>query len=109
MKPHSMFLREESVLPSGIDLSQEKFTENEKWISIRDTTAFALDIKVRAAGFIFLGYKMCLIAQQLCDCSFSEKVEEPFNAAEIQLITVKFYLGLWVATVMLITRHIQLG
>jgi hypothetical protein len=48
MKLHSMFLREGSVLPSGFDLSQETFIEN--WMSIRDTTAFALDVTVRAAS-----------------------------------------------------------
>jgi hypothetical protein len=117
VKPHSMFLREGSVLPSGFDLSQEKFIEN--WMSIRDTTPFALDIKVRAAGWHFFWVQDVLNSSALgrSEASASshaiarslKKVRDPFNAAEIQLIKVKRYLGFWVANVMLITRHIQIG
>lgn len=117
MKPHSMFLREGSVLPSGFDLSQEKFIEN--WMSIRDTTAFALDVKVRAAGWHFFWLQDVLNSSAAGRSEASarshaiarslRKIREPFNVAELQLIAVKRYLGFWVANVMLITRHIQIG
>ena len=117
MKPHSMFLREGSVLPSGFDLRQEKFIEN--WMSIRDTTAFALDIKVRAAGGHFFWLQDVLnssaagrseaLARSHAIVRSLKEIREPFNVAELQLITVKRYLGFWVANVMLITRHIQIG
>ena len=117
MTPHSMFLREGSVLPSGFDLSQEKFIEN--WMSIGDTTAFALDIKVRKAGWHFFWLQDVLNSSAAGRSEASarddaiarslKKVKEPFNAAELELITIKHYLGFWVANVMLITRHIQVG
>jgi hypothetical protein len=117
VKPHSTFLREGSVLPSGFDLRQEKFIEN--WMSIRDTTAFALDIKIRVAGWHFFWVQdvhnsSAVGRSEASASSYAivrslKKVREPFNAAEIQLITIKRYLGFWFATVMLITRHIQIG
>lgn len=99
-----MFLREGSVLPRGFDLSQEKYIEN--WMSIRDITAFAVDIKVRAAGWHFFWLQDVLnssgagrseaSARSHAIARSLKKIREPFNAAELQLITVKRYLGFWV-------------
>jgi hypothetical protein len=38
-----MFLRTGCMLPDGIDLRQEQFCE--KWMSVEDTTASALDVR----------------------------------------------------------------
>jgi hypothetical protein len=83
------------------------------------TTAFALDIKVRAAGWHFFWLQDVLNSSAAGRSEASarshaiarslKKIREPFNVAELQLITVKRYLGFWVANVMLITRHIQIG
>jgi hypothetical protein len=47
-----MFLRTGCMLPDGIDLTQEQFCE--KWMSVEDTIAAALDVKIRNAGWHFI-------------------------------------------------------
>jgi hypothetical protein len=52
MRQHSMFLRTSCLLPDGLDLIQEQF--GEAWMSVGDTIAFALDVRVRKAGWHFM-------------------------------------------------------
>src|SRR4051794_25699442 len=54
MKGHAIFLRKECLLPSGLGLIQKQFCES--WMSVEDTTAAALDTKVRRTGWHFMWF-----------------------------------------------------
>ena len=52
MKQHAIFLRTQCLLPSGLGLIQKRFCD--LWMSVEDTSASALDTKVRNRGWHFM-------------------------------------------------------
>jgi hypothetical protein len=115
MKPYSVFLRTECTLPDGIDLVQEQF--GEKWMSVADMKAAALDVIIRNAGWHFMwldGPCSRLSAGRTAESAVGKaivralnQVKSRFNAAELDSINVRKYLGFVVAKVTLHARHIQ--
>jgi hypothetical protein len=110
-----MFLRTECTLPDGIDLVQERFCE--RWISVADTTAAALDVIIRNAGWHFMwleGPYSRIGAGRTAESAIGKavalalnQVNGRFNAAELDSINVRKYPGFLVAKVTLHARHIQ--
>ena len=110
-----MFLRTGCTLPDGIDLVQEQFCE--KWMSVADTMAAALDVDIRNAGWHFMwleGTYSRLGAGRTVESAIGKavalalnQVNGRFNAAELDSINVRKYPGFLVAKVTLHARHIQ--
>ena len=110
-----MFLRTGCILPDGMELTQRRF--GEKWMSVENATAAALDVRVRNAGWHF----MCLqtahsrvgigrTAESATSKAMAlalKKTDVRFNAAELGLVKVTRYPGFHVARVTLHTRQIQ--
>jgi hypothetical protein len=110
-----MFLRTGCMLPDGIDLRQEQFCE--KWMSAEDTTAAALDVKIRNAGWHFVWLQDAYshfatggTAESAVSKAINlalHQVKGRFNAAELDSINVRKYPGFQVAKVTLYARQIQ--
>jgi hypothetical protein len=115
MNPHAMFLRTECVLPDGLDLIQERFCGT--WMSVKDTMAAALDVKVRNAGWHFMWLEDAYVrfgvgrtATSAIDkaiASALDRIKDRFNAAELESVSVSKYVGFWVAKMTLYARQIQ--
>ena len=110
-----MFLRTGCMLPDGIDLRQEQFCE--KWMCVEDTTAAALDDKIRNAGWHFMwlqdayshfatGRTAESAIGKAIDLALHQ-VKGRFNAAELDSINARKYPGFVVARVTLYARQIQ--
>jgi len=116
MNPHSMFLRTECVLPDGLDLIQEQFCGT--WMSVKDTMAAAVDLKVRNAGWHFMWLEAAYArfgvgrtATAAIDQAIAralDRIKDRFNAAELESVSVSKYLGFRVAKITLYARQIQL-
>jgi hypothetical protein len=110
-----MFLRTGCSLPHGFALLQETF--GEKWMSVVETTAAALDIKLRSADWHFMWlteehscWGVGQTAESACSNAIAQalkKVSQRFNAAELSQLRITKYPGFQVATVILQTRQIQ--
>jgi hypothetical protein len=115
MNPHAMFLRTECVLPDGLDLIQERFCGT--WVSVIDTTAAALDVKVRNEGWHFMWLegaysrfgvgRTATSAVDKAMASALARIKDRFNAAELESVSVSKYPGFWVAKIKLYARQIQ--
>ncbi len=115
MNPHAMFLRTECVLPDGLDLKQERFCGT--WMSVKDTMAAALDVKVRNAGWHFMWLedayarfgvgRTATSAIDKAIASALDRIKDRFNAAELESVSVSKYLGFRVAKITLYARQIQ--
>jgi hypothetical protein len=115
MKLSAIFLRTGCILPHGMELIQKRF--DEKWMSVENATAAALDVRVRNAGWHF----MCLqtahsrvgigrTAESATSKAMAlalKKTDVRFNAAELGLVKVTRYPGFHVARLTLHTRQIQ--
>lgn len=110
-----MFLRAGCVLPDGLDLTQEQFCGT--WMSVKDTMAAALDLKVRNAGWHFMWledvyarYGVGRTATSAIDKAITralDRIKNRFNAAELDSVSVSKYLGFRVAKITLHSRQIQ--
>jgi hypothetical protein len=115
MNPHAMFLRTECVLPDGLDLIQVRFCGT--WMSVKDTMAAALDVKVRNAGWHFMWLedayarfgvgRTATSAIDKAIASALDRIKDRFNAAELESVSVSKYVGFWVAKITLYARQIQ--
>jgi hypothetical protein len=115
VKQHSIFLRTGCLLPDGLDLLQEKFDDT--WSSARDTTATALDLRIRDAGWHFMwlvgtysrhGFgRTPKIAISKAIALALNEVKARFNAAELGSVSVSRYPGFQIARVTIHTRQIQ--
>lgn len=115
MKQYAIFLRTECSLPPGLALIQEPFCES--WMSVEDTTASSLDIKVRSSDWHFMWLAeahSCLgigrTAESACVNAITlalKKIQQRFNAAELSLLKITKYPGFMVARVVLQPRQIQ--
>lgn len=111
-----MFLRTGCVLPDELDLTQEQFCGT--WMSVKDTMAAGLDLKVRNAGWHFMWledvytrFGVGRTATSAIDRAIAralERVKDRFNAAELDSIIVSKYAGFRVAKITLHARQIQL-
>ncbi len=94
---------------------QEQFCD--KWMTVEDMTAAALDLKVRKAGwnFVWLVDPHSCVAFGRTAASAKnnamqlalKQVEQRFNTAELCFVKVTKYLGFSVARVTLSVRQIQ--
>jgi hypothetical protein len=114
MNSHTMFLRAGCVLPDGLDLIQEQFCGI--WMSVKDTMAAALDIKVNAGWhFMWLEdayarFGVGRTAASAIDKAIAralDRIKDRFNAAELKSVSVSKYVGFRVAKIMLCARQIQ--
>ncbi len=115
MKQHAIFLRAQCQLPSGLGLIQKQFCE--LWLSVEDTTAFALETKVRNTGWHFMWLMEAYFCRGIGRTAESarrraitlalSKVKKRFNAAELGLVTFTKYPGFQVARIILHARLIQ--
>jgi len=116
MNLHAMFLRTGCALPDGLDLTQEQFCGT--WMSVKDTMAVALDLKVRNAGWHFMWledayarFGIGRTATSAIDQAIAralDRIKDRFNAAELDSVSVSTYLGFRVAKIKLYARQIQL-
>jgi hypothetical protein len=112
-----MFLRVGCILPDGLDLAQEHFCK--EWMSVEDTTAAALDTKVRRVGWHFMwlhsSYSRFGVGRGATSAIGKatiralNQVKRRFNAAELDLVNVSKYPGFQVARVTIHARQIQEG
>jgi hypothetical protein len=111
-----MFLRAGCVLPDGLGLIQEQFCGT--WMSVKDTMAAALDLKVRNAGWHFMwledacarfgaGRTSTAAIDQAITRAL-DRIKDRFNAAELGSVSVSKYPGFRVAKITLYARQIQL-
>ena len=110
-----MFLRAGCVLPDGLDLTQEQFCG--RWMSVKDTMAIALDLKVRNAGWHFMWLEdayACFGVGRTATAAIDQamaraldRIKDRFNAAELESVSVSKYLGFRVAKITLYARQIQ--
>lgn len=110
-----MFLRTGCILPDGLALNQERFCGT--WMSVKDTMPFALDLKVRNAGWHFMWLEdayshrgIGLTAATAIDNAITRalnRVKGRFNAAELNSVKISKYPGFQVAKITLRSRHIQ--
>ena len=115
MKLHTVFLREECILPDRFDLRQEPFCKG--WEEATDVLASELDPGIRNAGWHFMwltdshssrgvgGTPESAVHRALVRAL--RQVKRRFNAAELGSLQVTNYLGLRIAKVTLDARHIQ--
>jgi hypothetical protein len=115
MKPDTMFLRTDCILPEGMGLVQRRFGEN--WMSVDNVTSATLDARVRNAGWHFMCLHTAhsrvgigLTAESATSKAIAvalKQTEGRFNAAELGVVKVSRYLGFHVARATLHTRQIQ--
>ena len=115
MKPHSVFLRKECVLPEPLDPLTEPVGED--WIRVEEIAAAVFDTMIRQKGWHFLWVDRPCKRRGL---GLTEKgaaqralvralngVGRRFNAAELMDVQAKKYPGFYVASVTLQPRQIQ--
>lgn len=110
-----MFLRKGCILPEGLTLRQERFSET--WMSIEDMTSTVLDERVRNAGWHFMWLEDACSCTGIGRTAISAigkaavgalaRIKGRFNAAEVDSIKVSKYPGFEIARIALHTRHIQ--
>ena len=115
MKLYTIFLRTGCSLPPGLALNQELFCES--WMSVEDTTASSLDVKVRSANWHFMWLteshpslgigRTAESAYRNAIALALKKIQQRFNAAELSLLKITKYPGFQVASVVLHSRQIQ--
>jgi hypothetical protein len=115
VKPHSVFLRKECVLPEPLDPLTEAVGEN--WVRVEEITSAVFDTMIRQKGWHFLwvdrpckrkglgmtekGAAKRALAHAL------NRVGRRFNAAELIDIQATKYPGFYVASVTVQPRQIQ--
>ena len=115
MKPHSVFLRKDCVLPEPLDPLTEPAGEN--WTRVEEIPAAVFDTMIRQKGWHFLWVDRPRKRKGL---GLTEKgaakralalalkgVERRFNAAELIDAQATKYPGFYVASVTLQPRQIQ--
>jgi hypothetical protein len=115
VKPHSVFLRAQCVLPNDLNLIRNPF--NEAWTLAEELTAPALDATIRRAGWHFMWIQGSYArngfsrTQEVSIHRALEKalaeVPKYFNAAELDCLQVSTYPGFHIASATLHARQIQ--
>ncbi|MGA2339503.1 MAG: hypothetical protein ABSF75_06375 [Terracidiphilus sp.] len=115
MKPHSIFLRKECVLPEPLDPLTEPVGED--WIRVEEIAAAVFDTMIRQKGWHFmlvdgpckrkgLGRTEKNAAKRALARALNG-VQRRFNAAELIDVQARKYPGFYVASVTLQPRQIQ--
>lgn len=115
MKPHSVFLRKECILPERLDPPSEPVGEN--WMLVEEITAPVLDTMIRHMGWHFMwvdrpssrqGFGLTEEdATRRALARALKAVARRFNAAELVSIQAAKYPGFHIANVTLQPRQIQ--
>ncbi|MGO8758643.1 MAG: hypothetical protein ACLQG3_11010 [Terracidiphilus sp.] len=115
MKPHSVFLRKQCILPERLDPLTEPAGEN--WTLVEEITAPVLGTMIRQMGWHFLsvhpprsrkGFGLTEEgAAQRALARALRGVAKQFNAAELVSVQITKSLGLHFANVTLQPRQIQ--
>jgi len=115
MKINSVFLRNECVLPSQLDLLQEPFCNG--WAEAVGTVASELDATIRGVGWHFMWIvdaHASLALGRTAEAAIHRAlaralpvVKERFNAAELDFIHVTNFPGFRIASVSVQARQIQ--
>ncbi|MGA9063212.1 MAG: hypothetical protein WB341_16315 [Terracidiphilus sp.] len=115
MKPHSVFLRKDCILPERLDPLTEPVGEN--WKQVEEITAPVFDTMIRRMGWHF----MCMLrpyyrrgfgiteadAVRRALAHALRGLARQYNAAELISVQATKYLGLHIANVRLQPRLIQ--
>ena len=115
VKPHSVFLRKECILPGRLDPLREPVGEN--WTHVEEITAPVFDTMIRQMGWHFLWmHRPCsrrgfgLTQEDAARRALARAlkgVARRFNAAELVSIRAAKYPGFHIAKVTLQPRQIQ--
>jgi hypothetical protein len=115
VKPHTVFLRNGSIVPDHCDLRLEPFSKG--WAEVMGVLVSELDASIRNSGWHFmwitdshssrgLGRTPEAAIRRAVVSAFKE-VQGRFNAAEMGSFQITKCLGLHIAKVTLHARHIQ--
>lgn len=115
MKLHSVFLRDECVLPDRLDPLRARVCDN--WTLVEEIPARVFDTMIRQAGWHFmwpLGASSRRGFGSTHEGATSRAliralrgIARRFNAAELGVVQAKEYLGFYIAEVAVQPRHIQ--
>ncbi len=115
MKPHSVFLRKQCILPEPLDPLTEPVGEN--WTRVEEITAPVFDTMIRQKGWHFMpvdrpctrkGFGLTEEgAARRALVRALKGVARRFNAAELIAVQVTKHLGFHIANVTLQPRQIQ--
>ena len=115
MKPHSIFLRKDCVLPEPLDPLTEPVGEN--WMRVEEIAATVFDTMIRQKGWHFMQVDrprkrkgMGLTENSAAKRALARalnRVGKRFNAAELIDVQATKYPGFYVASVTLQPRQIQ--
>ena len=115
MKLHSVLLREDCALPDRLDPLRMRVSD--MWTLVEEIPAAVFDTMVRQAGWHFMWLQGAssrrgvgttpegATAQALVRALGG--ISRRFNAAELDAVSVKRYVGLYIASVTVQPRHIQ--
>ena len=115
MKLHSIFLRNECILPKRLDPLREPVGDG--WMRVEEIPASVFDTMIRQAGWHFMwilrpsarrGFGITQdAATRRALISALRGVASRFNAAELDSIRISKYPGFYIANVILQSRQIQ--
>jgi hypothetical protein len=115
LNPHSVFLRNQCVLPDRLDPLREPCGEH--WTLVVEITASIFDTMIRQMGWHFLWvHRPCIgkgfgftkeAATQRALAKALNGVARRFNASELIEVGARKYLGLHTAKVTLQPRQVQ--
>lgn len=115
MKLHSVFLRNECILPKRLDPLREPVGDG--WMRVEEIPASVFDTMIRQAGWHFMwilrpsarrGFGITQdAATRRALISALRGVASRFNAAELDSIRISKYPGFYIANVILQSRQIQ--
>lgn len=115
MKLHSVFLRNECILPKRLDPLREPVGDG--WMRVEEIPASVFDTMIRQAGWHFMwilrpsarrGFGITQdAATRRALIGALRGVASRFNAAELDSIRISKYPGFYIANVILQSRQIQ--
>jgi hypothetical protein len=115
LKLHSIFLRNECILPKRLDPLREPVGDG--WMRVEEIPASVFDTMIRQAGWHFMwilrpsarrGFGITQdAATRRALISALRGVASRFNAAELDSIRISKYPGFYIANVILQSRQIQ--
>jgi hypothetical protein len=115
LKPHSVFLRNECILPKRLDPLREPVGDG--WMRVEEIPASVFDTMIRQAGWHFMwilrpsarrGFGITQdAATHRALIRALRGVASRFNAAELDSVRVAKYPGFYIANVTLQSRQIQ--
>jgi hypothetical protein len=115
VRPHSVFLRKDCILPDHLEPLQEPVCEN--WTMVQEIAAPVFDSVIRQSGWHFMWINGASIRRGFGTTQQNatsralthalQGVRRRFNAAELDSVQVTRYPGFFVANVSVQPRQIQ--